>query len=183
MQKLWKRQSCRIKEIRDFHSKIRDLGHDCDNLFVTYGRFSSDIVSFANKYDMELWNGDKLSKIYLSMLIGRFGTLESSDYNEIRIENAFSVSMIFEEIARLDLENESRKNKRISYFQTILYLWIPLDSMRMDKRGKSHLIHDEDYFVLDAILEQNTLWEWERRCIKLSSNTIFSPLFYWVLTA
>ena len=29
--------------------------------------------------------------------------------------------------------------------------------MRMDKRGKSHLIHDEDYVVLDAILEQNTL--------------------------
>lgn len=56
------------------------------------------------------------------MLIGRFETLEYSDYNEIRIENAFSVSMIFEEIARLDLENESRKNKRISYFQTILYL-------------------------------------------------------------
>ena len=107
MQKLWKRQSCRIKEIRDFHSKIRDLGHDCDNLFVTYRRFSYDTVSYANKYDMELWNGDKLSKIYLSMLIGRFGTLESSDYNEIRIENAFSVSMIFEEIARLDLENES----------------------------------------------------------------------------
>lgn len=41
------------------------------------------------------------------MLIGRFETLEYSDYNEIRIENAFSVSMIFEEIARLDLENES----------------------------------------------------------------------------
>lgn len=43
-----------IKEIRDFHSKIRDLGHDCDNLFVTYRRFSYDTVSYANKYDIEL---------------------------------------------------------------------------------------------------------------------------------
>lgn len=60
-----------IKEIRDFHSKLADIQHYGESLFVTYGRFSSDSITYADKYNIELWDGERLSQIYLSMLVGR----------------------------------------------------------------------------------------------------------------
>ena len=167
-----------IKEIRDFHSKLNDLHHDGDALFVTYGRFSSDTVSYANKYDIELWNGDKLSKIYLSMLIGRYGTstssTSSSTCNEIGIENALPVFMTFEEITRLNLENSSiAKIEGILIFKPYYIFEYKLDSMRMDKRGKSHRIRDEDYYILDAITEQ-ILYESEKDDVSNYHQILFS---------
>lgn len=38
-----------IKEIRDFHSKINDIQHYGESLFVTYGKFSSESISYAEK--------------------------------------------------------------------------------------------------------------------------------------
>ncbi len=94
-----------IKELRDFHSKLKDLHHDDDALFVTFGKFSSDSMTYANKYDIELWDGDKLSKIYLSMLIGRHAT--STDYGEVTMEAALPILMTYEEVTSLKLENAS----------------------------------------------------------------------------
>ena len=60
-----------IKEIRDFHSKLTDIQHYGESLFVTYDKFSSDSIIYADKYNIELWDGERLSQIHLSMLVGR----------------------------------------------------------------------------------------------------------------
>jgi restriction endonuclease Mrr len=60
-----------IKEIRDSHSKLNDIQHYGESLFVTYSKFSSESISYADKYNIELWDGHELSQIHFSILAGR----------------------------------------------------------------------------------------------------------------
>ncbi len=145
-----------IKEIRDFHSKLKDLHHDGDALFVTYGRFSSDTITYANKYDIELWDGDKLSKTYISMLIGRHApSSSSSEYNKIDLEYSLPISTTFEEVSTLTLKNLSiAKITGLLLFRPFYFFEYKFDCIKIDKKGKSHRIQNEDYCVLDAATEQ-----------------------------
>lgn len=161
-----------IKELRDFHSKLKDLHHDDDSLFVTSGKFSSDSMTYANKYDIELWDGDQLSKIYLSMMIGRHAT--SMDYNEVTLSSALPVSMTYEEVTSLRIDNASlAKINGILIFRPYYLLDYKLDSVKMDRRGKTHRIRDEGYSVMDAIAEK-IIYEDERDELSNVDQMLFS---------
>jgi hypothetical protein len=145
-----------IKEIRDFHSKLTDIQHYGESLFVTYGKFSSDSITYADKYNIELWDGERLSHIHLSMLVGRHSSSTSSSkaFGEVVLEAALPVSLTFEEITHLHLKNAS--SVKISGF----LLWRPyyvfeytLDSIRIDRKGKTHRIKDDGVRIVDAITE------------------------------
>jgi hypothetical protein len=161
-----------IKELRDFHSKLKDLHHNDDALFVTFGKFSSDSMVYANKYDIELWDGDQLSKIYLSMLIGRHAT--STDFKEVTMEAALPVSMTYEEVTGLKLENpSSAKITGVLIFRPYYIFEYKLDSVKMDKRGKTHRVHEEDYCVVDAITE-DLLFEDDQDDLSNADQILFS---------
>lgn len=161
-----------IKELRDFHSKLKDLHHDDDALFVTFGKFSSDSVTYANKYDIELWDGDQLSKIYLSMLIGRHST--PADYNEVIVEAALPISMTYEEATSLKLENAYlAQTTGLLIFRPYYIFEYKLDSVRMDRRGKTHRIRDEGHCVVDAITE-GIVHENEQEGLSNADQMLFS---------
>jgi hypothetical protein len=115
----------KIREPKVFLSKTKDFHHDDGPFFVTFGKFSADSMTYANKYDIELWDGDKLCKIYLSMRIGRHET--STDYSEAAMDAVFPISMTFEEVTSLKLEAASlAKIAGILIFRLILRLKSPL---------------------------------------------------------
>ncbi len=141
-----------IKEIRDFHSKLNDIQHYGESLFVTYGKFSSESVSYADKYNIELWDGHKLSQIHLSILVGRHSS--SKNYNEITIESALPMSLTFEEVSGIFLKNPSFiKISGLVLFRPYYLFEFKLDSIRIDKRGKTHRIKEEGLRIVDAITE------------------------------
>lgn len=141
-----------IKEIRDFHSKLNDLKHYGDSLFVTYGKFSSDSTTYANKYDIELWDGEILSKIHLSMLVGRYTS--SKDLKVITLESALPIDMTYEEISQIYLENSKiAEITGILLFRPYYVFDYKVDSLKMDKNGKVHRVHSEGKYILDAITE------------------------------
>jgi hypothetical protein len=86
------------QEPRYFRCKLKNLHCDDDALFVTFGKFSSDSVTYANKYDIELLDVDQISKVYLSMLIGRHATTSADCGNEVTMSAALSVSMTYEKV-------------------------------------------------------------------------------------
>jgi hypothetical protein len=141
-----------IKEVRDFHSKLNDIQHYGESLFVTYGKFSSESVTYAEKYNIELWDGHKLSQIHLSLLIGRPSS--SINYNEIILESALPMSLTFEEVSHTTIKNSSSlKVSGLVLFRPYYMFEYKLDSIRIDKRGKTHRIKDEGLQIVDAITE------------------------------
>ncbi|MDR4491609.1 MAG: restriction endonuclease [Candidatus Nitrosocosmicus sp.] len=145
-----------IKEVRDFHSKLTDIQHYGASLFVTYGKFSSDSMTYADKYNIELWDGERLSQIHLSMLVGRHYSNSSSSKNfgEVVLEAALPVSWTFEEITNLHLKNPSAvKISGYLLFRPYYVFDYKLDSIRMDRKGKIHRIKDEGECIVDAITE------------------------------
>lgn len=164
-----------IKEIRDFHSKLTDIQHYGESLFVTYGKFSSDSITYADKYNIELWDGDRLSQIHLSMLVGRSASTSSSSktLGEVVLEAALPVSLTFEEITNVHLKNAS--SVKISGFLLLrpYYLFeYKLDSIKIDRKGKTHRIKDEGEHVVDAITEL-VLYDNEDKT-KIQENLFFS---------
>ena len=141
-----------IKEIRDFHSKLNDIQHYGESLFVTYGKFSSESISYADKYNIELWDGHRLSQIHLSILVGRHSS--SKSYNEINLEAALPISLTFQEVSSVYLQNSSNvKVSGLVLFRPYYLFDYKLDLIKIDKRGKTHRIKDEGSRIMDAITE------------------------------
>jgi hypothetical protein len=163
-----------IKEIRDFHSKLTDIQHYGESLFVTYGKFSSDSITYAGKYNIELWDGERLSQIHLSMLVGRHSSPSTSKaFGEVVLEAALPVSLTFEEITNLHLKNAS--SVKISGFLLLRPYYVfeyKLDSIRIDRKGKTHRIKDDGVHIVDAITEL-VLYENEDK-IKNQEHLFFS---------
>lgn len=144
-----------IKEIRDFQSKLNDLHYNGDAIFVTYATFSLDAITYANKYNIKLWDGDTLSKIYLEIMIGRaIVTTDDDNSKNIVLDKALPISMTFEEITNLKLENSYiAKIKGSLVFRPYYLVDYKLDSLIVDRRGKTHRIRAEGYYIVDAITE------------------------------
>jgi hypothetical protein len=141
-----------IKEIRDFHSKLNDIQHYGESLFVTYGKFSSESVSYADKYNIELWDGHQLSQIHLSMLVGRHSP--TKNYNEIILGAALPISITFEEVSNILLKNTSFvKVSGLVLFRPYYLFEYKFDSIKIDKRGKPHRNKGEGLRIVDAITE------------------------------
>jgi hypothetical protein len=148
-----------IKEIRDFQSKLNDLHHNDDAIFVTFAKFSSDAITYANKYDIQLWDGDALGKKYLEILIGRSivptSTTDNENSNKIVLDKSLPISMTFEEVTTLSLQNQSlAKIKGALIFRPYYFADYKLDSLIVDRRGKTHRIRAEGKYVIDAITER-----------------------------
>lgn len=162
-----------IKEIRDFHSKLNDIQHYGESLFVTYGKFSSESIAYADKYNIELWDGHRLSQIHLSMLVGRHSPT-NKNYNEITLEAALPVYLTFEEISSIFLKNSSFvKVTGLILFRPYYLFEYKLDSIKIDKRGKTHRVKDEGFRIVDAITEF-TLSEGEVDNSKIREHLLFS---------
>ena len=141
-----------IKEIRDFQSKLNDLHHNDDAIFVTSAKFSSDAETYAKKYAIELWDGYTLSKIYLSVLIGR--STPADNYKSIMLDAALPLTMTYEEITNLKLENLSMAHITGTLILRPYYLIdYKVDSLIIDKRGKTHRLKAEGKYIVDAITE------------------------------
>lgn len=163
-----------IKEIRDFHSKLNDIQHYGESLFVTYGKFSSESISYAEKYNIELWDGHRLSQIHLSMLVGRHSPAEN--YNDITLGAALPISLSFHEVSNLTLENPSLvKVSGLVLFRPYYLFDYKLDSIKIDKVGKPHRVKDEDLLIIDAVTELE-LFETEMDNTKGKEHLFFSKV-------
>jgi hypothetical protein len=106
------------------------------------------------------------------MLIGRYAP--SSDYNKIDLEYSLPISMTFEEITTLKLKNHSiAKITGLLLLRPFYVFEYKLDCIKIDKKGKSHRIQNEDYYVVDATTEQ-ILYEDEKDGVSNIKQMFFS---------
>lgn len=108
-----------IKEIRDFKSKLDDLPHISEGIFVTNSRFTPEATNYANHYNIRLWDGENLSKIHYLSTIGRLNNDQYGNRNtksdiikddteaddEVTVKNSLPVLIQYDMIKKIRLVN------------------------------------------------------------------------------
>lgn len=99
-----------------------------------------------------MWDGHRLSQIHLSMLVGRHSP--TKNYGERILEAALPISLTFHEASNLTLVNSSLvKVSGLVLFRPYYLIEYKLDSIKIDKREKTHRIKDEGLQIVDAVTE------------------------------
>lgn len=94
-----------IKEIRDFQSKLQDLSQINHAMFVTNIKFTSEAAEYANHNHIELWDGEKLSRAFYLLNLGRLGPNESASPAVTVLDCALPIKTQYNEAAKLLLVN------------------------------------------------------------------------------
>jgi predicted RecB family endonuclease len=136
-----------IKEIRDFHSKLKDLPDINHALFVTNVAFTTSVEEYANHYDIELWDGDKLRNDFYLLHLGRL----DPSLEEIVVGPVLPLVTDYEEAIKLSVVNPEAS--RVSEVMLILHPYF-LFEYKADiiKKGilTKQTIHDSGKVVFDA---------------------------------
>jgi hypothetical protein len=142
-----------IMELRNFQGKLTDLRGIRSGMYVTNTSFSSE-SNFATENKITLWDGDKLSKLFLSMNIGRFGSSPErrKEKRRVLLEMSLPLRVAYERATNMSIANPSSVTvKDVSLIVRPFYLFeYKVDFERTDRSGKNHRINNEGNHVVDA---------------------------------
>jgi hypothetical protein len=94
-----------MKEIRDFQSKLQDLSQINHAMFVTNIKFSSEVAEYAKHSRIELWDGEKLSRDFYLLNLGRLESNETALPAVTVLDYALPIITQYNEVAKLLLLN------------------------------------------------------------------------------
>lgn len=163
-----------IKEIRDFHSKIRDLPQITDALFVTNAAFSSEAKTYAEHNHITLWDGEKLKNEFYLMNIKRLGAATQ----DIILDFSLPISMGFMEATKIELVNP--KAVRIARASLVLYPFYIFDYVVNAEKGhflRRHTVHEGGTHIIDAMTAEPLEMEEKVVEAKKWKSRIYSTLF------
>jgi hypothetical protein len=102
-----------------------------------------------------VWDGNKLSKTFFSMSIGRFddGSDKESVKEPITIDLSLPVNVTYENASIVGLINPSaaRISKATLFFHPYYVFDCKLDTARIDRAGKNHKIEDEGIYLVESM--------------------------------
>jgi hypothetical protein len=94
-----------IKEIRDFQSKLQDLSQINHAMFVTNIKFTSEAAEYAKHSQIELWDGEKLSRDFYLLNLGRLGSNGTASTASTVLDCALPIKTQHNEVTKLLLVN------------------------------------------------------------------------------
>lgn len=138
-----------IEKIRDFSSKLRDIGNCWHGLVVSYSDFTSDAETYAESENIELMGREELTERWVAVSIGR-GNRKGE---KIDLEYALPLNYDFYKATELDLYNKelvSIKDAKLVYhpFYKIKY---QVKWKKRDPSKKLHVFDDKGTVYLDAL--------------------------------
>jgi hypothetical protein len=89
-----------LKDIRDFHSKLLDLPQINKSWFVTNIEYSSGVKNYADQYNIELWDGEKLRNDFYRYSLGRI-----EDNEEIIMSRSLPLKVNYDQATKISLVN------------------------------------------------------------------------------
>jgi hypothetical protein len=125
-----------VKEVRDFESKLRDLGKK-NGLFAAIPDFSRDAEEWAQNAGLRLWNWNDIKEKIAALEIGRLGTQEK----QARID-VLPLKVTYEKATNLTFQNLRAISLQDTHDQV---LEVPEDGMRFlhKKRGWDPIFRPE----------------------------------------
>src|SRR5439155_18311379 len=102
-------RSVGLKEIRDLDSKLKDVRQINDAMYVTNTSFSPEAQSYANDNHITMCDGNKLSRTFFSLSIGRIDDRSDDEAlkKPIIIDLMLPVNVTYENATKLGLANSS----------------------------------------------------------------------------
>jgi len=156
-----------IKEIRDFKSKLDDLPHISEGIFVTNSRFTSEATNYANHYNIRLWDGENLSKLHYLSSIGRLNkkndnnVIENKDENEntnekneLIISNALPVLIQYDLLKKIKLVNPQKASiiqAELIFFPFYILKFSINAERTYGRLGMKEKYIDNESFIINAI--------------------------------
>jgi hypothetical protein len=136
-----------IKEIRDFWSKMQDLGKK-NGLFAVFKDFSKEAAQFGQEKGLLLWSWDDINEKLNEIKIGRLGKLE-------QIKIRYNLPLKISDVQAMSLDLENKDNIII---ENVKLIWKPfylasyqVKCTRIDPAKNKHTINDSGSFTIDGL--------------------------------
>lgn len=138
-----------IEKVRDFASKLRDLGPSWAGIIVSYSDFTSEAETYAESEDIDLMGREELTEKWLAIEIGR-GNRRGE---KIELEYALPLNYDFNKATQLDLQNKefvSIKEAKLIYhpYYKIKY---QVKWKKRDPSKELHEFNDQGTVYIDAL--------------------------------
>lgn len=138
-----------ISQIRDFASKLEDLGFGWRGIFASYNDFTEDASEFAECRNIEILGHDEIKERWFSISVGR--TVRRGD--KLVVKSALPVITNFIEATSIGLLNKEFVKVSDSKLVYHPYIRIPyhLKGQRSDPTRQVHRFEDKGVVVVDLL--------------------------------